>query len=517
MKLINNNLLKDRYFLLLLLVNLLFSIFFFWGFKFTWGPDGTGYFLSTYQLIEPEVYGHMSTYFKPLLLLFLRSFQLITPDEYLGIKIAQHFLGFILPFLIYFALKPIKQWIAFGVAILTALDLNARFYFATFCVEPLFIAFMILLACSAAYLISFQEKRIGIIMMAIALCGAVLTKTIAIYLFVPLVLFLLLIRRKKAAIIILILYVSLQLFTNGFNQNLDLKKASKNLFVFQTSLYMQLINEETGPYTRQLINEIVNRYYQDRLSEEELAYFWKDVKESGAYSRGVIYAVAFEEALPEIDDLFVKSTIEVVRSHPIIFSLKVIKMTVLFHTFRPISMTYRGYMDQEWTGTNDNDKIKQIQTRRYDLKSNAGLWYGEIANIINKQAKEQYKKNMWSPFFEWPFRDEEKFMYYDRGNQFILEISKTLNIIFIVIINILLGLLPVSLFIFRKSIFKSIFQHKQILWLIVFSVLIILYYTLITIPVGTNERYRAPIDVFYFIILVSIYGMVILELINRRR
>lgn len=503
---------SDYNFTALLFINMLFSILFYIGFRFTWGPDGTNYFLAAYQMFDPGTYGSMSTYYKPLYLIFFKLSQIITPDSYQSIKIMQHFLGFISPLMVYLALRHINKSVAIATSLLMVFDLNTRIYFALFSTEPVFIAAMSILACSAAYMISGNRAK-GITVMIVTVCIAMLTRSIATYLFIPIAVFMLLLKEKRAAVMAALICIIL-LFSNSLlYKSLGFRTFSKNALLFYAPFRLGLINEDTGPYTKQLINRIIDSYFKNKLSDEELQYIWDDIKKAAPNSRNIIFAVGFEEALPDLDDLFFKSILESIKPK-MGYIIQILKRDMIsFNTFYPISYIYRDYMEGEWLGTHDIAKIRDIQAKRYDSSANKN----DIFKNIVEKAKDKYKTSIWSPTLEWPLRDKEYFMYYDSGNRFILKASHIFNTRFNRIINLSFAFLPISFIICCKSII----QNKKMLYLILFSFLIILYTAIISVvPIGPHERYRAPVDLFYFIIIscIHIQAMIkIAEYFNKLR
>lgn len=507
----NASLTRDRWFYLLLVLNAAYSAAFFMGFKFFWGPDGTNYFLAIFQMFEPGQYGHMSAYYKPVYLLFVKFFQIMTPDGYLGQKIAQHLLGFISPLIVYAGLRHIDRRLAVVVAFLMIVDLNARYYFAVFSTEPLFIPFIALLVYGLAYIIAFPERRAGVIITAIALTGAMFTRSIAIYLFLPLCLFLFLMRMKRAALIILVLIIALQSAANLINRQLGFTEPSKNLLLFNTVLTWRLVDKDNGPYTNRLVEEVAGMYYEEALSREELAYFWDDIQKNGSYSRNVFFTVGFEELNPRLEELLQKATLETLKAKAEEIYDNVKLHVVGFSFFSFVFTDYAWYRDEHIQSPKLSGKeIDAAQRERYDASSESA--YGDVVRRINKKPRARYSGNIWSPYFKWRLQDKEGFMYRDGGNMFIINKFDGINWRMDRIINLSMDFLPVFVLVLVWFFYREgVPVDRRIFWLIGVSVLIISYHVLITIPVtGSSERYRAPIDVFYFIILASVYGKVAL-------
>lgn len=504
---------EDRRFLILFVINTFVSILLFVGFRFGGGADWTDYVHSMYQFFNPELYGRMSSYYGPLFILFIKFFFTFTPGKYIYLKLIQHFLGFLCPIIVYFALKRINLNFAFAVSLASCLDINQRVFFTLFATEPLFIFFITLLLYSVTIFITSKRKSDIILAfyLFVPVALATLTRAAATYLPLILIPFSYIFKGKRVAIYLLILVIFIYSSVEVYKSSYHLLEPSKDFMVFHFYLLRGMVNRSNGKYTQQLGNEVNKRFYASAPTATEIEHFWKDLeKQPGIaqmnYSRVLALGVLGTRERPpnrKLESLMRRAILEGFLAYPTQTVKGMIWALIKFSAFRTEfentqfgKVLYPKYIE----GIRNKSEIrKMLHSERW------GQEMMVLPRWVVTPIRNEFHNLMWSPVRIQPLKEEEYIVFYDRGNLPIMKIFEYFNRIMDVLINLLIFIVsPILLILCRRRIRDYLRESNPLIIIMSFSLFLISFFSLMLMTLEPLDRFRAPLGAYYFIIIFGL-------------
>jgi len=344
---------------------------------------------------------------------------------------------------------------------------------------------------------------------------AALTKTAAVYLPLIMVPFSYIFKRRKAAISLVVftvlMYSSFAVYQSAFH----LLEPSKEFLILDYYLLRGMVNRSNGKYTQQLGMEINKRFYASTPTTTEIDHFWTDLEEQPGkvlrnFSRELAFGVLGTRQKPpnkKIESLTRQAILEAFLKHPAKTAQDMIWNAIKFQAFRTEfeSDQMGQVLYKRLEGTKDRSEIRKIL-----ISQRKGTEMMALPDWVVTPIKKEFHHLPWTPVRIYPLRHEEFIFYYDSGNMTIMKIFEYFNRFMVILINLLIFIVsPVLLVLNRRGIKHRLQASDPLVMLMVFGALLIGYFTLLLMPMQPLDRFRAPLGVYYFIIifgLLQIFG-----------
>jgi hypothetical protein len=476
----------DRY-LLFLIAASIFSIYFIsTSLGFRMGPDGSEYIATGYQIFHPEIYGYPTAYISPFYPIILRTLFLF--NNLLIFKFFHYFLAFLVPLMIYFALKPFHRLTAFLTAIIVVFDFNSMFHFTTVCVENLYIFSLVFLLFSFCRLLDNPHKLVNIYLHGLSLFFVFIIRAAGRYLFIFLLPFyyIFYLKSRKTFVHLMMSFLIPYVIYIFLISNIQYNKFPTAIAPLTFFRYNNLIHYDKNESFRQLVDLVEEIYFEKRLPKEGKRKFIKDMENYDVYTSVLLVDIGWSGYPEEFEELINRS----LRN-----SLSDISLLELFKTFKTIFASFLVYNKFNPLGS-----VYNFYTPLKNLKSN----YKDEVAFKRKLFKERYGGDIRRKIIKYYYNKYSKInydiLYQDKTNPANLPFLFRVNRVFILLFTYFVYLLAMIIITLSKKEAKTIFIVS------LFGLIIIIYHFLATMLFVVQERYRAPVDMFYFIPIGWLYA-----------
>lgn len=474
---------EDRHLLLIVAASLLSIYIVSSSVGFTMGPDGNEYISSGFQLFQPQIYGRANTYIPPLYPIYLKLLFLL--NNLFVFKLSHHyFMALLSIILFYLAIKPFSKSAAFIGALIFVFDFNAMIYFSLVSTESLYILCFCLLLFSLSRLIRDRSSLFNIYLFGLILFVSMLVRTAGMFLFIFLIPFLIFYFRslrllKHLAIAFLIPALAFTLIWN----NINLVKFPKSMYLLFFAQYNQLLDYNRDANFNKLVDLTEKTYFTHRLEKSKKEVFIKDMQRYFTPASSILFYMGMSGCPEEMKRLISESDKEGIKNASAYKLFKnVFAMFLVFNKFNFLGEIYNLYAPLEYK----NPSIAVEQDFNNEFSRYGGLPKKEFVDY-------RYKKYILV---------DNSILYIDKRNEKSLSIMFAINRKFILFF---------SFFVYFASLIFLVFNYKtnnNLALLSVFGLLVIIYSYLMSILPVAQERYRAVVDLFYFIPIGWMYSSV---------
>ncbi len=489
------NLIADRFFCVLALVSGFMVYLMGQGIGFTIGPDGNDYVGVAFQLFDFKKYGAPTDYVGPFYAAFLRV--LFALGGGWVFPIFHHYLpAFFVPLIVYFALKPFYQPAAFFCGLFLALDVNSMFHFSTICSEAPYIFWLAVVLWSFCRLLRNPQNPMAAYGHGLSLVMLTLTRAAGRFLFIVLLPFYAWVFRSKKTLIrlILIFFIPLIAISLIIKANVPLLKFPSAIVPLTFLRSYGMVNPESKNLHR-MMEEAEKVYFERPLSPEARQLLFDDLLDGNWRGSNLLFDVAWSEHPPEFDAAVSAAFWEAatnLKPKNFFKIMKIYRKGIYVHSeFTPVTMIYTNIFPYEG------------ERPPYVGKAGVESRISEYQNRYGVPIRKALVESFYKKYCPTDYHDFNLFKPHAWATIALGRIS----IIFPFLVQRWVFFLAVF-FLFVRGREEKFKEYRTVA---VFGLILFIYNFALTMLFGPHERYRAPMDMFYFIPTAWLYAFLIFD------